>query len=71
MKKIKRKHGRRAEGIERWKKKKWGGVRRVVGGGGGGAHKRDFTHRESGDAEVATVLCSDWMSSRSDVPRSG
>lgn len=41
------------------------------GGGGGGAHKRDFTHRESGDAEVATVLCSDWMSSRSDVPRSG
>lgn len=49
-----------------------GGVRRVVGGGGGGgAHKRDFTHRESGDAEVATVLCSDWMSSRSDVPRSG
>lgn len=48
------------------------GVRRVVGGGGrGGAHKRDFTHRESGDAEVATVLCSDWMSSRSDVPRSG
>lgn len=48
-----------------------GGVRRVVGEGEGGAHKRDFTHRESGDAEVATVLCSDWMSSRSDVPRSG
>lgn len=48
-----------------------GGAACSGGGGRGGAHKRDFTHRESGDAEVATVLCSDWMSSRSDVPRSG